>query len=137
MTTFASLIITNHQIAIALNFESFNIRLLNVIIIMLSKTEFKTQYDNKRALNFESDHFSFSLNLNLIINSFARGKRLKHINILSDQSIFKSKSSNQSIFKPRSFISLMTFILSLLFILSGQSTSKSRSFTFFIFIDII
>ena len=125
MTTFARLIITNHQIAIALsNFESFNIRLLSVIIMILLKTEFKTQQDNKRILNSESDHLFFSLNLNLIINSFARDirKRLKHINI-----------SNQSIFKPKFFISLTVFISSS----SNQRVFKLRSFTFFIFIDII
>ena len=41
--TFARLIITNHQIATFVsNFESFNIRLLSAIIIMLLKTESKT-----------------------------------------------------------------------------------------------
>ena len=43
MTTFARLIIMNHQIAIFVsNFESFNIRLLSAIIMMLLKIEFKT-----------------------------------------------------------------------------------------------
>ena len=42
ITTFARLILTKYQIAIALlNFESFSFRLLSVIIIMLSKTELK------------------------------------------------------------------------------------------------
>ena len=41
--TFAKLIMANHQIAIASNFESFNIRLLSAIIIILLRTEFKTQ----------------------------------------------------------------------------------------------
>ena len=43
MTTFARLIITNHQIVIvASNFESFSIRLLSVIIMMLLEAESKT-----------------------------------------------------------------------------------------------
>ena len=43
ITTLARLILTKYQIVIALlNFESFNFRLLSAIIIMLSKTEFKT-----------------------------------------------------------------------------------------------
>ena len=129
MTTFARLIITNHQVIIASsNFKSFNIRLPSAIIIMLSKIEPKTQH--KRVLNFKSDHLFFSLDSdsNSIINFFVRDSRkhLKRINIFS----------NQSIFKPKSFISLTTFILSL-FILSDQSTFKPRSFTSFIFIDII
>ena len=125
MTTFTRLIMTNHQIAIvSSNFESFNIRLLSAIIMMLSKIEFKTQQDNKRVLNFKSNHFFFSSDLNSIINSFARGirKRFKHINI-SDQSTFKSKF----------FISLTIFIS----LLSDQRVLKSRSFTPFIFINII
>ena len=127
MTALARLIITKHQIAISSNFESFNIRLLSAIIIMLSKIESKAQ-DNKRALNSEFNHFSFSSDLDLIINFSARDirKRLKHINI-----------SNQSIFKPKSFISLTAFISSLSFILSDQRVFKFRSFTFFIFINII
>ena len=69
ITTFTRLILTKHQIAIASNFESFNFRLLSVIII-LSKTEFKTQY--KRVLKFKSNHLPFSSdsNSNLIINFF-------------------------------------------------------------------
>ena len=43
MTTFARLIITNYQVAIVSNFESFNIRLLSAIIMMLSKTEFNVE----------------------------------------------------------------------------------------------
>ena len=75
-------------------------------------------------MNFKSDYFSFSLDLDSIINSFARDIRkcFKHINI-----------SNQNTFKFKSFILLTIFILSL----SDQRVSKSRSFTFFIFIDII
>ena len=43
ITAFARLIITKHQIAAFIsNFESFNIRLLSVIVMMLSKTEPKT-----------------------------------------------------------------------------------------------
>ena len=82
MTAFARLVITKHQVAISSNFESFNIRLLSVTIIMLSKIEFKAQ-DNKRTLNFKSDHLFFSLDLDSIINFFARDirKRLKYINI--------------------------------------------------------
>ena len=71
MTALARLILTKHQIAIASsNFESFNFRLLSAIIKLL-KIEFKTQ-DNKRFLDFKSDHFSFSSdsNSNLIINFF-------------------------------------------------------------------
>ena len=129
ITTFARLIITNYQIAIASsNFESFNIRLSSAIIIMLSKIESKTQH--KRVLNFKSDYFPFSSDsdLNSIINFFVRDnrKRFKRINIFSNQSIFKLKS----------VISLTIFI-SLLFILSNQSIFKSRSFTFFILINII
>ena len=42
ITTLARLIITNHQIVTsASNFESFNIRLFNAIIIMLLKIELK------------------------------------------------------------------------------------------------
>ena len=79
-------------------------------------------------MNFKSDHLFFSLNLDSIINFFARDirKRLKHINILSNQNTFKFKS----------FISLTTLISSL-FILSDQNTFKSRSFISFIFINII
>ena len=126
MTIFARLIIANHQIVIALsNFESFSIRLLSAIIIMLSKIESKTQH--KRVLNFKSDHLFFSSDSDLdsIINFFVRDnrKRLKRINIFS----------NQSTFKPKSVISLTTFISSLL----DQRIFKSRSFTSFIFIDII
>ena len=81
-------------------------------------------------MKFKSNHFPFSLDSdsNLIINFFVRDirKRFKHINI-----------SNQDTFKPKSFISLMTFILSLLFILSDQRVFKPRSFTFFIFINIV
>ena len=139
MTAFARLIMTKHQIATALsNFGSFSFRLFSAIII-LSKAESKAQY--KRVLNFESDHFSSlsDSDSDLIINFFVRGirKRLKRINIFL----------NQSIFKPRPFISLMTFIspsfislttfISSLFILSNQSTFKLTSFTSFIFIDII
>ena len=76
-------------------------------------------------MNSESDHLSFSLDLNLdsIINSFVRDirKRLKHI--LLDQNTLKLKS----------LILLTTFISSSL----NQRISKSRSFTPFIFIDII
>ena len=104
MTTLARLIMTKHQVAIVLsNFELFNIRLLSAIIIMLSKTEPKTQ-DNKKVLDFESDHLFFSSDSDLIINFFfARGKRLKHINIFSNQNTFKFKL----------FIILTTFISSL------------------------
>ena len=130
ITTFAKLIITNHQVVtFASNFESFNIRLLSVIIMMLSKIEFKAQ-DNKRALNFKSDHFPFSLDFDSIINFFfARGirKRFKYINIFS----------NQNTFKPKSSISLTTFISSSLFILSNQRVFKFKSFTSFILINII
>ena len=123
MAALARLIIAKHQIAALSNFGSFNIRLFSVIIIMLSKVEFKAQ-DNKRVLNFKSNHLSFSLDLDLIINSFfARDKRLKHINIFL----------NQNTFKPKSVI-LLTVFISSLFISSDQSTFKSRSFT--IFIDI-
>ena len=113
MTTFARLIITKHQIATSSNFESFNIRLFSAIIMMLSKTEFKTQH--KRVLDLESDHFSFSLNLDSIINFFARDirKRLKHINIL-----------NENTFKPKSFISLTAFISPLSSILLTTSISS-------------
>ena len=108
ITTLARLIITKHQIAIAFNVGSFNIRLLSAIVIMLSKTELKT---HKRVLNFKSDHLSFSSNLNSIINSFfARDKRLKYINIFSNQSTFKSKSfisSNQRVFKFKTFTFLI------------------------------
>ena len=136
ITALARLIMTNHQIAIALsNFESFSIRLFSVIFIMLSKAEFKTQQNNKRILNFKSDHFSFLLNSNSIINSFARDirKRFKYINI-SDQSTFKPKSFILlTAFISSSFISLTTFISLLL----NQRAFKSKSFTFFIFINII
>ena len=123
MAALARLIMAKHQIAISSNFGSFNIRLLSAIIMMLSKIKSKTQH--KRVLNFEFDHFSFSSDLNLIINSFARDtrKRLKHI------------FSNQNTFKLKSFISLTTFISSSL-ILSNQRIFKSRSFTFFILINI-
>ena len=67
--TFARLIMTKHQVAILSNFGSFNIRLFSAIIMMLSKAELKTQH--KRVLNFKSDHFSFSLDSNSIINFFA------------------------------------------------------------------
>ena len=80
--------------------------------MILLKIESKTQQDNKkykRFLNFKSNHFSFLSNLDSIIYSFARNKRLKHINTLL----------NQSTFKPKSFISLTTFISSLLFISSN------------------
>ena len=128
MTALARLIITNHQIVIALsNFESFNIRLFSVIIMMLSKIEFKTQH--KRVLNFKSDHLFFSSDLdsNSIINFFIRDnrKRLKCINTPLNQSTFKFKS-----------VILLTIFISSLFILSNQSIFKSRSFTFFILIDI-
>ena len=134
MAALARLIITNHQIATVLsNFESFNIRLLSVIIMMLLKVESKTQQDNskehKRVLNFESNDLLFSSDFDSIINFFfARGirKRLKYINI-----------SNQSTFKFKSFISLTVFILSLSFILLDQGVFKSRFFTSFIFINII
>ena len=78
-------------------------------------------------MNFEFDHF-FLLNLNSIINSFARDirKRFKHINI-----------SNQNTFKLKSFILLTIFISSLLFILLNQRVFKLKSFTSFIFINII
>ena len=125
MITLARLIMANYQVAIASsNFKSFNIRLPNVIIIMLSKAEPKT-WDNKRILDFEFNHLPFSLDSDSIIYSFARNKRLKYINIFSNQSTFKSKS----------FISLITFISSSL--LSNQSTFKLKSFTPFIFINII
>ena len=79
-------------------------------------------------MNFKSDHLLFSSEIELIINSFIRDirKRLKQINI-----------SNQNTFKFKSFISLTTFISSLLFILSDQRVFKPRSFTSSIFIDII
>ena len=93
---------------------------------MLSKTKSKA---HKRVLNFESNHFPFSLNLDSIINFSTRDKRLKRINIFFDINIFL----DQSTFKPRSFILLTIFISSLL----DQRVSKSRSFRFFIFIDII
>ena len=96
---------------------------------MLSKIESKTQH--KRVLNFESDHFSSSSDSDSdsIINFFVRDnrKRLKRINI----------SLNQNTFKPKSFISLTTFISSSSFISSNQRVFKSRSFTSFIFINII
>ena len=135
--TFAKLILTKHQIAIASNFESFNFRLLSAII-KLSKTESKTY---KRILNSKSNHFSLSSDLdsNLIINSFVRDirKRLKCINILSDQSTFKSRSFiSSTIFISPSFI-LLTVFISSLFISSNQSIFKLRSFTFFILINII
>ena len=92
MTTLAKLILTKHQIVIALNFESFKFRLFNAII-KLSKTEPKT---HKRVLNFESDHFSSLLDSgsNSIINSFVQDirKRFKRINILLNQNTFKSRS---------------------------------------------
>ena len=126
MTALARLILTKHQIAISSNFGSFNFRLFNVIIKLL-KIELKIY---KRTLNPESDHLpsSSDSDSNLIINSFVRGirKRLKRINILLNQSTFKS----------RSFISL-TIIISSLFISSDQSIFKSRSFTSFILINII
>ena len=92
--------------------------------MMLSKIESKTQH--KRVLNLESDHFSFLSDLDSIINFFVRDtrKRLKHI------------LSNQNTFKFKSLILLTTFISSS-FILSNQRIFKSRSFTSFIFIDII
>ena len=126
MTTFARLVITKYQAAISSNFGLFNIRLFNAIIIMLLKTEPKTQH--KRALDSKSDHLSFSLDLDSIIDSFARDirKRFKHINI-----------SNENIFKLKSFISLTTFISSSSFILSNQRVFKFKSFTFFILINII
>ena len=126
ITTFARLIITNHQIAIASNSETFNIRLFSATIIMLSKTEFKTQH--KRSLNLKSNHFSSLSDFDSIINFFVRNirKRLKHINILSNQNTFKSKS----------FILLTIFISPLSFISSNQRVFKSRSFTFFILINI-
>ena len=81
-------------------------------------------------MNFKSDHFPFSLDLNSysIINFFVRDsrKRLKRINIFLNQNTFKPK-----------FVILLTTFISLLFILSNQNTFKSRSFTFFIFINII
>ena len=81
-------------------------------------------------MKFKFDHFSFSLDLNsdLIINFFVRDirKRFKHINI-----------SNQNTFKFKSFILLTTFISSLSFILSNQRVFKPKSFTSFIFINII
>ena len=94
--------------------------------MMLPKIEPKTQ-DNKRVLNPKSDHLFSLSDLDSIINSSARGirKRLKHINIL-----------NQSTFKPKSFIPLTTFISPLSFISSDQRVFKPRSFTSFIFIDI-
>ena len=126
MTAFARLILTKHQTAAASNYGSSSFRLLSATI-KLSKVEPKA---HKRALNFESDHLSFSLDSdsNSIINFFVRDnrKRLKRINIPSDQNTFK----------PKSFISLTIFI-SLSFISSNQSTSKPRSFTSFIFINII
>ena len=127
--TFARLTLTKHQVAIASsNFESFSFRLLSAIIIMLSKIESKTQ-DNKRVLNLEFKHFSFSSDSdsNSIINFFVRDnrKRFKRINIFLNQSTFKSKS----------FISLTTFISSL-FILSNQSIFKLRFFMSFILINI-
>ena len=42
ITALARLIMMKHQIVILSNFESFNIRLLSAIIMMLSKIEFKT-----------------------------------------------------------------------------------------------
>ena len=96
--------------------------------MMLSKIEPKTQ-DNKRALNFKSDHLSFLLDSDSIINPSIRDKRFKRINIQFDINTF----SNQSNFKPKSFILLTAFILSLL----NQRVFKSRSFTSFIFINII
>ena len=124
MTAFARLVMTKHQAAALLNSGSFSIRLFSAIIMMLSKVEPKTQH--KRALDSESDHFSFSLDLDLIINSFARGthKRLKHILL------------NQNTFKLKSLISLTTFISSSL-ISSDQRIFKLRSFTSFILINII
>ena len=77
-------------------------------------------------MNFESNHFPFSSDLDSIINFFARDKRLKNINILFSHNTFKFKS----------FMLLTTFILSLS-ILSNQNAFKSRSFISFIFIDII
>ena len=129
MITFARLIITNYQVAIASsNSESFNIRLPSAIIMMLSKIESKTQH--KRVLNFEFNHLPFSSDSNSdsIINFFVRDsqKRLKRINIFSDQNTFK----------PKSVISLTTFISSS-FISLNQNIFKSRSFTSFIFINII
>ena len=79
-------------------------------------------------MNFKFNHLFFSLDSDSIINSFARDirKRLKYINI-----------SNQNTFKSKSFISLTTFISSLSFISSNQRVFKFKSFTFFIFINII
>ena len=137
MTTLARLILTKHQIATALsNFGSFSFRLPSAII-KLSKTESKTQ-DNKRLLNFKSDHFPFSSDSDpdSIINFFVRDsrKRLKRINILSNQNTFKPKSSiSLTTSISPSPISLTTFISSL----SDQRIFKPRSFTPFISINII
>ena len=96
MAALARLIITNYRIAVASNFGSFNIRLPGAIIMILSKIELEAQQDNnkehKRILNFESDHFSFSLNLDLIICFFARSKRLKHINTFLISIFFQIKT---------------------------------------------
>ena len=147
MATLARLIMANHQIATALsNFESFNIRLLSAIIMMLSKIESKAQH--KRVLDFKSDHLPSSSDSDpdSIINFFVRDsrKRFKRINIFSDQSTFKPKSIisltifispspiSLTVFISSSFISLTAFISSLL----DQRIFKPRSFTSFIFINI-
>ena len=81
-------------------------------------------------MDLESNHLPFSSDSdsNSIINFFVRGnqKRFKRINTFL----------NQSTFKPKSAIPLTVFISPLSFILSDQRVFKSRSFTFFIFIDI-